>query len=262
MDRLIIQIYEIQSPRDVEWLVELGVDHIGSVLVSESDYKNAGVKETVAEVAALGAVSSLIPLFNTAGNVYRALDFHGPDIVHFCEDVSPGKEGADRVKRLVALQRGVRERFPTKIMRSIPLGRPGAQTAHDFLELAGLFAPVSDFFLTDTLLAGPANTESDQPVSGFVGITGQTCDWDAAVALKEKGGLPVILAGGLSPENVGQAVGRVGPAGVDSCTRTNARDNKGRPIRFVKDRDLVAAFVENARAAQETIKTNSSKQDK
>ena len=35
MERIIVQIYEIQEPREAECLLELGVDHIGSVILSE-----------------------------------------------------------------------------------------------------------------------------------------------------------------------------------------------------------------------------------
>lgn len=45
------------------------------------------------------------------------------------------------------------------------------------------------------------------------GGTGQTIDWDAATAIAAR--RRVILAGGLSPENVGEAVARVNPYGID-----------------------------------------------
>ena len=63
---------------------------------------------------------------------------------------------------------------------------------------------------------------NDQPVEGFVGITGKTCDWIAARRLVESSRIPVILAGGLSPENVYEGILAIRPAGVDSCTLTNA----------------------------------------
>ncbi|QJA06152.1 phosphoribosylanthranilate isomerase [Thermosulfurimonas marina] len=51
-------------------------------------------------------------------------------------------------------------------------------------------------------------------VKGFYGGSGKTLDWDLARKAVEKG-LPVLLAGGLSPENIREAVERVRPYGVD-----------------------------------------------
>ena len=56
--------------------------------------------------------------------------------------------------------------------------------------------------------------------------------------------VPVILAGGLSPENVGEAIAAVNPWGVDSLTFTNRSTEDGG---FRKDLDRVGAFVAAAR---------------
>jgi phosphoribosylanthranilate isomerase len=45
------------------------------------------------------------------------------------------------------------------------------------------------------------------------GGTGRTIDWDAAAAIAAR--RPVLLAGGLTPENIGDAIARVRPHGVD-----------------------------------------------
>ena len=92
----------------------------------------------------------------------------------------------------------------------------------------------------------------------FAGITGQTCDWNMARCLVQTSRIPLILAGGLSPDNVAEAISRVEPAGVDSCTLTNARDNLGRPIRFRKDADKVKAFVDEARQAEAALNADRS----
>jgi phosphoribosylanthranilate isomerase len=135
-------------------------------------------------------------------------------------------------------------------MRSLPIAPAGGGSGETTLELAKRFESISDFFLTDTLIVRSGSAcNPAQPVDGFVGITGKTCDWDVAANLVSKTTLPVILAGGLSPENVTAAIEAVRPAGVDSCTRTNALDQNGRPIRFKKDAERVRRFVEAACAA-------------
>jgi phosphoribosylanthranilate isomerase len=84
-------------------------------------------------------------------------------------------------------------------------------------------------------------------VSGFIGITGRICDWKKAGELVQKSRIPVILAGGLSPDNVAQGIMQAMPEGVDSCTGTNEMDSRGRPVRFKKDMNLVRRFVKEVR---------------
>ena len=95
----------------------------------------------------------------------------------------------------------------------------------------------------------PDGVVDDQPVQGFVGITGETCEWSVARDLVRGSRIPVILAGGIGPSNVRDGIEQVRPAGVDSCTRTNAEDAQGRNIRFKKDPEKVRALVRAARDA-------------
>jgi phosphoribosylanthranilate isomerase len=147
------------------------------------------------------------------------------------------------------MQQIVKAAFPEiKIMRSIPIPQPGEVDHIPVIDLARLFEPCSDYFLTDTLLIKAGESESgQQPVEGFIGITGRTCDWEAARKLVNASKIPVILAGGISPENVIGGLHQVQPAGVDSCTGTNALDSKGNTLRFKKDFSKVQRLVENVR---------------
>jgi uncharacterized coiled-coil protein SlyX len=92
------------------------------------------------------------------------------------------------------------------------------------------------------------------PVNGFIGITGRPPDWDMAKDLVFNTHIPVILAGGLSPENVYEAILKVFPAGADSCTQTNGMDESGRPVRLKKDIEKVKKFVSEVRRAEEKIR--------
>ena len=116
-----------------------------------------------------------------------------------------------------------------------------------------MFEPLSDCFLTDTMMTGDADHEGEQPVKGFVGITGKTCNWELAKALVKRSGIPVILAGGISPDNVYECIKQTRPFGVDSCTLTNALDSHGRPIRFKKDQEKVTRFIEEVRRAENDL---------
>lgn len=262
MKKTIIQIYEVQKPKEAEALVDLGVDHIGSVLTDVAQLKNETIRKTVRAIQQAGAKSGLIPIFKDQTEIFQALDYYQPDFVHFCEALSPFPENqADVVREcdsLLSLQTAVKERFPQiRIMRSLSVPRAGVaqqeEIKKNILRYAGLFAPLSEYFLIDTLIGNPGD-QLQQPVAGYVGITGEVCDWDIAGAIIAASPIPVILAGGISGENVFDAITTMKPAGVDSCTKTNAVDGQGRPIRFRKDMKKVRRLVEEARRADEFLR--------
>ncbi len=255
---MFVQIYEIQTPAEALSMIDLGVDRIGSVLLSEARWKVPAIRETVAAVRAANRSSSLIPLFSAPETVFRALDYYRPHIIHFCEALPLSGDPAAECEPFLHLQSDVRSRFPeVSIMRSIPIAQPGQAHRVPSLELARIFEPVSDYFLTDTLLMSePADADAGQPVAGFVGITGRICDWDVARELVETSRIPVVLAGGIGPGNVGEGIRRTRPAGVDSCTGTNARDECGQPVRFKKDPERVRQMTLAANAAFQEMRTN------
>ena len=73
-----------------------------------------------------------------------------------------------------------------------------------------------------------------------MGGTGQTFDWDLAVEAKLLG-KPIILAGGLAPENVKEAVRKVRPYAVDVSTGVEASPGK-------KDHAKIKEFIDNAKS--------------
>lgn len=225
---MIVQIYEIQTPQEAEKCIELGVDHIGSVLVSGKDWRLPILKEVMLLSADGGCKSSLIPLFTDRETLYRALDYYRPDFVHFCDSLTDAGGLESDLGAFIQMQGLLKETFPDiGIMRSIPIPPQGASEDFPTLSIAARLQPVTDIFLTDTWLG-------QGPVVGYIGITGRPADWDMARELVLQSRIPVILAGGLSPENVREAILKVTPSGADSCTRTNLVDSRGAPVRFEK----------------------------
>ena len=101
------------------------------------------------------------------------------------------------------------------------------------LEYGEAYRGVADAFLLDTMNAA----------TGQVGGTGHTHDWNVSRGIVARwAGTPVILAGGLTPENVAAAVRQVRPAGVDVNSGTKGPDGFKNPVR-------VRAFVRAAKAA-------------
>jgi len=87
-------------------------------------------------------------------------------------------------------------------------------------------------------------------VSGFLldtfsenlhGGTGKVFDWNLALPAKKFG--PVIMAGGLTPNNVQQAVRQIRPYGVDVCSGVESEPG-------IKDHKKVRAFLNNAKAGR------------
>ena len=83
----------------------------------------------------------------------------------------------------------------------------------------------------------------DSHVPGQLGGTGERFNWDIAVQAK-RFNRPVILAGGLTSENVRDAVAKVLPYGVDVSSGVETAPGK-------KDPAKVRSFISNAKAAFE-----------
>jgi len=91
---------------------------------------------------------------------------------------------------------------------------------------------------------------SDYPVSSFLldtfsedqyGGTGKVFDWYLAYPAKKYG--PIILAGGLTPNNVRQAIQRIQPYGVDVCSGVESQPG-------IKDHKKMQAFLKNVKAGR------------
>ena len=93
---------------------------------------------------------------------------------------------------------------------------------------------------------------SNFQVSGFIldtfseslhGGTGKVFDWNLALPAKKFG--PVIMAGGLTPNNVRQVIQRVRPYGVDVCSGVESEPG-------IKDHKKIRVFLKNAKAGRKT----------
>ncbi len=94
------------------------------------------------------------------------------------------------------------------------------ELSHDI----NIFSQYADLFITDTY----------DPQTGRTGATGKTHDWEISSKIVELSPKPVILAGGLNPNNVREAILKVKPAGVDSHTGVQSPDGK-KSLRIVRE---------------------------
>lgn len=113
-------------------------------------------------------------------------------------------------------------------MRSIPVVDDSS------IAIARSYDGVADWLLLDSYESGDRQ----------IGALGVTHSWDLDRRIVESVRIPAIIAGGLGPENVEQAIRVARPAGVDSKTKTDKNDGT-----HTKDPKKVLAFVMAARSA-------------
>jgi phosphoribosylanthranilate isomerase len=103
-------------------------------------------------------------------------------------------------------------------------------------------APIHEPVLAQYAAAGTGEPVLllDASVSGRYGGTGRTADWDWARSIAVR--YPVFLAGGLTPENVADAIRTVYPWGVDAASGVECSAGK-------KDHRMMAAFIASAQKA-------------
>jgi phosphoribosylanthranilate isomerase len=103
-------------------------------------------------------------------------------------------------------------------------------TAETVLTTMQTFAPFVERFVLDTY-------HPEQP-----GGTGATHDWARARQICAAAPRPVLLAGGLTPENVAEAIRQVQPNGVDVSSGVEAAPG-------IKDAARIQQFIQAARSA-------------
>jgi len=221
MASMLTQIYEVSTFDEAQAISEIGVDHIG-VLVGRGEFPRELPVEAAARVAA-GIVppSKFSALFLTSdiSRIERWAQELQPAILHL--GAAPELLYPDDAATLKAKLRGM------LIMRSIPV------IGEVSIDIARSYDGIADFLLLDSHRA------SDRQI----GALGVTHDWSISRRIVELVQTPVILAGGLGPDNISDAIRAVRPAGVDSKTKTD------RVGSHQKDLDRVRRFHEAARAA-------------
>jgi phosphoribosylanthranilate isomerase len=218
---MIVQIYEIGNPIEAGQVAETGVDHIG-LLVGDGEFPRElsfDDAKTILEAIPRSAQKVVLTLSRDMNAIERIAAALHPDILHL-GTVPEGISPAD--------VRDLKRKFPEiKIMRSIPV------TGLESIGIAKKYDGIVDFLLLDSHKQGDTQ----------IGATGIVHDWTISRLIVESVRVPVILAGGLGPENVAEAIRQVHPSGVDSKTKT---DKDGS---HEKDIEKVRAFVKQAKNA-------------
>ena len=217
---MIVQIYEVSTPGEAHALGAMGVDHIG-VLVCDGSFPREQTIEKAREIFAAipaGSKASALSLSHDVDLILRLTAALMPAILHL---------GAAPPHLSPAVLRTVKVEFPkVSLMRSIPV------VDESSIALARSYEGIADWLLLDSYESGDRQ----------VGALGVTHSWELDRRIIESVRIPTIIAGGLGPENVQEAIRVARPAGVDSKTKTDKSDGS-----HTKDLQKASAFVNAAR---------------
>lgn len=204
-----IKICGLTSLRDAFYACDMGADALGFVFAKSPRRISSHEAEQI--------IKKLPPYVSTVG-VF--VDEKPEDIMRIaftCHLTAIQLHGKENSKNLLSYA-------PVKTIKAFQI------SGKDSLKAISSF-PHADAFLLDTFVEGKA------------GGTGKTFNWAFARAAAKKYDTPVILAGGLTPRNVGDAVKKVKPYAVD--VSSGVEKSPG-----VKDPKKIKMFVSAVRKAR------------
>jgi len=207
-----VKICGVTNIEDALAAVEAGADALGFMFY-ESSPRNVPAKVAADIIRQLPPFVAKVGVFvnATEETVRRAIGECGIDTLQFHGDETP---------------EFCRKFSPLKIYKAFRV--------ENLESLRALPAYPTDAWLLDSFVAGK------------LGGTGAKFNWDLAVESK-KLGRPIILAGGLTPENVADAVRKVRPFAVDVSSGVESSPGK-------KDHAKVRRFIEAAKTPSETVR--------
>jgi len=218
---MLTQVYEISTIDEAAAVSAIGVDHVG-VLVGDGRFPRELPVTAAFDIGAAVSPPSKFSALFLNHDISLIATWAGelkPSIVHLgasAELLSP--KDVALLKRILP---------GLIVMRSIPV------FGEESIAIARSYDGIADFLLLDSYRSADKQ----------IGALGVTHDWNISRRIVDVTRIPVVLAGGLGPDNVAEAIRSVRPAGVDSKTRTDMDGS------HTKDLERVRRFHEAARTA-------------
>lgn len=207
------KICGLTTERDLEAAVDAGADAVGFIAdVSVDTPRDVTVERAAALVAAAPpfVTTVLVTMPDAPERAVELVDRVNPDVLQLHGDVPVGD---------VAY---VAANATARVLKTVDAEDSNGARYDD---------------VADALLVDSVDSEG-------AGGTGETHDWDATREFVAAVDSPVVLAGGLTPENVAEAVATVDPFAVDVASGVETTGGE-------KDHDAVRLFVANATAHRE-----------
>lgn len=215
-----IKICGISEENHVKLLVKEGIDCIGTVVNVPKSPRNLDVKKALSLKknipSSISFVCVTIP--ESTSNIISLENDLQPDVMqlHALENESFFKE--------------IREKIKSKLVLGLPIDKNGNSKViyKDPISSAMILSKYCDALLIDSY--------SEKTIGG----SGVINDFEAAKKVKEAIRIPLILSGGLNPENVVEAIQYVQPHAVDVSSGVESSPG-------MKDENLIIKFIKNAR---------------
>lgn len=212
-----IKICGVTTPEDARFAAEAGADAIGLNFYPKSpryiapSQAAAIVRELPAFTAAIGVFVGT-PLRQACAIAYQ-LGLRG---IQTYDDQPPSEDA-----------------FPFAHIPSFRIDdEAGLQRIRDFVQTSRQSNRTPSAVLVDSLVAGQ------------MGGTGHKAPWELLAGFDA--GVPLILAGGLTPENVGEAIARVRPWAVDVASGVESSPGRKDPVKVLQ-------FIRAARTAAQEL---------
>ncbi len=210
-----VKICGIKTERDLGMAVNAGADAVGFITEVPVDSPR---KISLDDASRL---ISKVPMFVTS--VLVIMPENAEQAIQMIHKANPGVVQVHNTLAISELKK-IRE-TGVKLIKTIPV--PPNAEAEVLIKQVSELSGVADAVLLDTSL------------DGKTGGTGTPHNWEVSSEIVLHAGMPVILAGGLNPENVNAAVRTVRPYAVDTAS--------GVEIDGRKDEHKVLDFIRNAR---------------
>lgn len=208
-----VKICGIKTERDLAMAINAGADAVGFITEVPVDSPR---KISLAEASRL---ISKVPVFITP-----VLVIMPENAEQAIKMISAARPGAVQVHNDLAVSELSKiKETGVKLIKTIPVSQDAepAKIIKQVMDLHGIV----DAILLDTAIEGKS------------GGTGIAHNWEVSSEVVLHAGAPVILAGGLNPENVKEAVKLVRPYAVDAASgvETNGRKDENKVIDFIRN---------------------------
>ncbi|MEA1895483.1 MAG: phosphoribosylanthranilate isomerase [Euryarchaeota archaeon] len=231
MSRTRIKICGNTNPADLAYAILCGADAVGFItdvpVRSPRKIDTETAKELIKQVPVF-VDSVLVIMPDDLGSAMALIQETHPTCVQIHSDL-PVSELAE-ISKTVKLIKTI----------AVPKDAPAGIADHILSRIDAL-SGIADAILLDTSISSRTSTstgaKSGEEGGARSGGTGKVHDWGISAEIVERSRLPIILAGGLTPDNAADAIRKVHPYAVDTASgiETDRKRNPDKVRRFIRE---------------------------